>query len=78
MTHKQHRTSFATGNILHLADGFLLELGIADSKDFVHHQNLGVEMRSHSEAQTNGHTATITFNWCVDILLAARESNNLV
>jgi hypothetical protein len=42
MTHKQHGSAFAFGDILHLADGFLLELGVADGQDFVHHQDLGV------------------------------------
>ena len=78
MAYEEHRSTFASRNILHLADGFLLELGVADGEDFVHHQDLGIKVRSHSEAQTNGHTATITLNWRVDILLAARECDDLV
>ena len=37
MTHKQDRSSFAFGNVLHFADGFLLEFGIAYGKEELTH-----------------------------------------
>ena len=38
MTHKQHRPPFAFRYVLHLADSFLLELGIAYGKYLVYYQ----------------------------------------
>ena len=32
---EQYCSSFAFADVLHFADGFLLEFGIADSEDFV-------------------------------------------
>lgn len=78
MAHEQYSSAFAFGDILHLADGFLLELGIADSQNLVHHQDLGVEVRSNSEAQTDHHTATIALNRGVQVTLAAREIDDLI
>lgn len=78
MAHKKHCSSFALGDVLHLADGFLLELGIADGEDFVHDEDLGIEVGRHGEAQTDHHTRTITFHRGVDIAFATGEVDNLI
>ena len=78
MAHEQHRSAFASGNVLHLANSFLLKLSIADSEDFVNDQNLRVEVGCYSETQTDHHTATIALDWGVQIALTAREINNLI
>ena len=78
MAHEQHGSAFAFGDVLHLADGFLLELGVADGQDLVNHQDLGIEVSCNSEAQTDHHTATIALNRGIQIPLAAREIHDLV
>ena len=78
MTHEEHRSAFAFGDVLHLADGFLLELSVADGEDFVHHQDLGVKESCYGEAQTDGHTARIALHRGVQVTLAAREIYDLV
>ena len=66
------------GDIFHLTYRFLLELGIADGDDFVYDENLGFEESSYGEAQTDSHTATITFDRGIDISLAAGEIDDLI
>ena len=78
MAHKQHGTAFAVGDVLHLADGFLLEFGIAYGEDFVHNEDFGVEMGGNSETQPNHHTTAITLYGSVQIAFAARESNDFI
>ena len=78
MTHKQHGAAFALGDVFHLADSFLLELGIADSEDFVHDEDLRIKKRGYGEAQTDSHTGGVTFDRGVDITFTAGEIDDLV
>ena len=78
MANKQHRSAFTFANVLHLADGFLLEFGVADGKDFVDNQYLGVEVCGDGEAEAHHHTARITLHGGVDISFAATEVDYLV
>ena len=66
------------GDVFHLADGFLLELGIADGEDFVHDKDLRVQEGSYGEAQTDSHTGGITFDRGVDIAFTTGEIDDLV
>lgn len=78
MAHEEHRSTLALRYILHLTDGFLLELGVTDGEDLVHDQDLGIEMGGDGEAQTDHHTATVPLNRRVDIALATGEIDDLV
>ena len=78
MTHEEDSAAFALGDVLHLADGFLLELGVAYGEDFVHDEDLGFEKGCYGEAQTDSHSRTIALNRGVDIPFAAAEVNDLI
>jgi hypothetical protein len=41
MTHKQHGSAVAMRDVLHFADGFFLEFGIANGEYFVHNEDFG-------------------------------------
>ena len=49
MANEQNRSTFALGDVFHLADGFLLELGIANCEYLINHQNLWLQMSGYSE-----------------------------
>ena len=78
MTHEEDGAALALGDVFHLADGFLLELGIADGEDLVHYEDLGLQESRDGEAETDGHTRTITLDWGIDISLAAAEVDDLI
>ncbi len=78
MTHKQHRAALAFGNILHLADGLLLELRVADGQDLVDHQNLGLQVSGDGEAEPHLHAGGVAFDGSVNIALAAGEIDDFV
>ena len=78
MTHEEDGTALALGDVFHLADGFLLELGIADGEDFVYDEDLRFEEGGYGEAQTDCHTGTITLHRGVDIAFTAGEIDDLV
>ena len=47
--------AFALGDVFHLADGFLLELGVAYGEDFIDDEDLRFEEGSYGEAEADGH-----------------------
>ena len=78
MTNEEDCSALALGNVFHLADGFLLELGIADGEDFVHDEDLRFEEGCYGEAKTDSHTRGLTLHRGVDIPFAAAEVNDLI
>jgi len=78
MRNEQDSSAFTGGDVFHLSDGFLLELGIADGEDFVHDEDLGIEEGCYGEAKTDSHTGGITLHWGVDIALTTGEIDDLV
>lgn len=55
MTHEQHCSAAMGGDVFHLADGFLLELSIADGEDLIDDEDLGLEEGGDGEAETDSH-----------------------
>ena len=78
MTNEEDCSALALGNVFHLTYRFLLELGVAYGKDFVHDKDLGFEEGSYGETKADSHTGGITFDWGVNISLAAGEIDDLV
>ena len=78
MGDEEDGAAFALGDVFHLADGFLLELGVAYGEDFVHDEDLGVEVGCYGKAEAHHHTAGIALHRGVDIALTAGESDYLV
>ena len=78
MRNKQDGSALALGDGFHLADGFLLELGIANGEDFVHHEDLGFEESGYGKAKTDSHTGRVAFDRGVYIAFAAGEIDDLV
>ena len=78
MTNEEDGAALALGDVFHLADGFLLELGIADSKDFVNDEDLGFQESRDGEAQTDGHTGGITLDRGIDIAFTTGEIDDLI
>ena len=54
MAHEQYCPP-VTGHILHLAQALLLELSVADSKNFVDDQDFRLQMGGNSKGQTHVH-----------------------
>ena len=71
MTHEEDRAPLPARDVLHLADGFLLELGIADGQNLIYNQNLGLQMGCNGKAKANGHTRGIALDRGVDIAFTA-------
>ena len=78
MAHEQHSTSSAAGDILHLADGLLLELGVADGEDFVDDEDFGLEVGGDGKAEADHHAARIALDRRVEISFAAAEVHDFV
>ena len=78
MTNEEDSAALALGDVFHLADGFFLELGVADGKDLIHDKNLGFEESGDSKTQTDSHTGRITFDGSVNILLTTGEIHYLI
>ena len=78
MRNEQDCSTFSGGDVFHLADGFLLELGIADGEDFVHDEDLRIQEGCYGKAQTDSHTGGITLHRGVDITFTAGEIDDLV
>ena len=74
---EQHRASLL-GHVAHLAQAFALELRIAHRQDFVHDQDLRLEVRRDGERQPQVHAGRIAFDRCIDELVDLGEINNLV
>ena len=78
MTHEQHRPSLAFADVLHLADGFFLEFGVAYGEDFVDDEDLGVEVGGDGETEADHHAGGVALDGGVDVAFAAAEVDNLV
>ena len=78
MTHEQHRSPLPFAHILHLANSFLLEFGIAYGEDFVHDEDFRLQERSDSKTETDGHTGAVTLNRRIDVFLTAGEIDDLI
>jgi hypothetical protein len=50
----------------HFGKTFGLKFGVADGKDFVDDENLGVDMDSNGESQTHVHAGGIMFDRLID------------
>jgi hypothetical protein len=66
------------GNLFHPIDAASLICGIADSKDFVDQEDLGLQMGRNSECQAYVHTTRIAFHRGVQELLDLREGHDFV
>ena len=78
MAHEQHCSAFAAAYVLHLADGLLLEFGVAHGKHFVHHQYFGFQVRSDGESEADGHAAAVALHGGVQVAFASAEVHDLV
>ena len=70
--------ALGVGNVLHLADGFLLEFGVTDGEDFVDDEDLGVKVCGDGKAEANGHAGRIAFDGCIEVTFAAGEVDNFI
>ena len=77
MAHKQHRAALL-GHIAHLAKAFLLKFGVAHRQDFIHNEDLGVEVGGHGEGQAHVHPARVALDGGVDVLLHPRKIDDLI
>ena len=57
MTHKKHSATAFFGNVLHLAETFLLKLGVAYRQNLVDDQNLRFKTRGDGKGQSHIHSA---------------------
>ena len=78
MAHEQYCSAFAAAYILHLADGFLLEFGVAHGEHFVHHKDFGFQVRGDGESEAYGHAAAVAFHGGVQIAFASAEVYDFV
>src|SRR6185436_1755509 len=77
MTNEQHGSP-ALRYVAHLTQTFLLKLCITDCQDFVHYQNLRLQVRGNRESETYIHAGGITFNRGIKKLFDFRKSYDLV
>ena len=78
MAHEQYGTPFSATYVLHLADGFLLEFGVAHGEHFVHHQYFGLQVGGDGESKAYGHAAAVALYGCVQVAFASAEVHDLV
>ena len=78
MAHEQHSPAFATAYVLHLADGLLLEFGVAYGQHFVYHQYFGFQVGGDGEPESDGHAATVALHRGVQVAFASAEVHDLV
>ena len=78
MAYEQHRSAFSAAYVLHLADGLLLEFGVAHGQHFVHHQYFGFQVRGDGEPEAYGHAAAVALHGGVQVAFAAAEVHDLV
>ena len=78
MAYEQYGSASALAYILHLADGLLLEFGVAHGEHFVYHQYFGFQVGGDCESETDGHAAAVAFYGGVQVAFASAEVHNLV
>ena len=66
------------GDVLHLAEALLLELGVADGEHLVDDQDLRLEVRGDGEGQAHVHAAGVALDRRVEELLDLGEGDDLV
>ena len=49
MRDKEDSAAFSPGDLVHLAEAFLLELGVADGEDLVDHKDVRLHVSRHGE-----------------------------
>ena len=77
MTHKKHCSTFAC-YILHLAQAFLLEFRIANSKYLVDDKDFRLQMSGYGKGQADFHAAAVMLYWSVDEFFYTAKSNDLI
>ena len=75
---KQHRAAVAARDLVHLAEAFLLELGIADREHFVDDQDFRLQMRRDGEGEAHIHAGGIALDRRVEELLDLGKGDDLV
>ena len=78
MAHKQYGSTLAAADVLHFTNGFLLELGVADGKDFVDDENFRVEVGCNGEAEADHHAGGVAFDGGVNVSLASTEVDDFI
>jgi len=68
----------AAGNVLHFAEAFFLEGGVADGEDFVDEEDFGFEMRGDGEGQPHAHAAAVMLEGRVDEAFDFGEGDDFV
>ena len=70
--------SLTFANILHLANGFLLEFCITYSQDFIYDKYFWFQVGGYGKTKTDHHAGGITFHGCIYIFGYSCKVNNLV
>ena len=78
MADEEHGAALAAADVLHLADGLLLELGIAYGEHFVDDEDLGLHESSNGEAEADGHARGVALHGGVDVAGHAGEVDDVV
>src|ERR1700722_7095244 len=77
MTNKQNRSTFAY-NALHFPDALPLEIYIANGKNLVDNEDLGLEMCCHGKCEPYIHAGGQMLDRGIKELFDLSEGNNLV
>src|SRR5688500_6043646 len=72
---EEHRATLLV-QVTHPPEGAISEMNVADRKNLVHNQYLGVEMRRHRKCEPYEHAARVAFYRRVDELLQLGELHN--
>lgn len=78
MAHEQHCSALTAAYVLHLADGLLLEFGVAHGEHFIHHEDFGFQVCCDGESEADGHAAAVAFYGGVQVAFASAEVHDLV
>ena len=77
MADEQHRAP-AARDVAHLAEAFLLKLGVADRQHFIDDQDFRVEVRGDGEREAHVHAAAVALDRRIEELLDFGEGDDLV
>ena len=69
MRDEEHGSALFAHLGLHALQAFGLETGVAHGQNFIHHQNIGMQMRGYGKAQTHFHPARIVLDWVIHVLV---------
>lgn len=70
--------AFLVGGFVHAVEALALEVGVADGEDFVHDEDVGVEVGGDGESQADVHAAGVALDGRVDEFADLREFDDLV